>query len=202
MCAPQPDQLGAELLRRRPVQLLAVVLDRHLRDDRQVADAAHRRDGGADLVEVAERLEDEQVHAAVEQRPRLLAEVLLGLVHAGLAPRLDPDAQGTDGAGHVCLLARRVTGHARPRHVDGVRLVGEAEGPELDAVGAERVGLDDVGAGPDVLQVDLGDQVGLGKVQRLEAAVDEHALASTAWSPSRRRTPPPCGDLVNEWRQH
>ena len=52
----------------------------------------------------------------------------------------------------------------------------EAERPELDAVRAEGVGFDDVGAGADVFLMDLGDQIGLGDVQRVEALVDEDAL--------------------------
>ncbi len=42
-------------------------------------------------------------------------------------------------------------------------------------LGAEGVGLEDLGAGFDVLLVDLADQVGLRQVQLIEAAVDEHA---------------------------
>ena len=42
------------------------------------------------------------------QRLRLLAEVLARLVDAGLAPRLDADAERTDRAGDVGLLAGRV----------------------------------------------------------------------------------------------
>ena len=60
--------------------------------------------------------------------------------------------------------------------VDRVQLVGEAERSELDAVRAERVGLDDVGAGADVFLVHLGDEVRLREVQRVEALVDEDAL--------------------------
>ena len=65
---------------------------------------------------------------------------------------------------------------ARPLFVDGVQPVGDAERPELDAVGAERVGFDDVGAGAHVFLVHLGDQIGLRHVQRVEALVDEDAL--------------------------
>src|SRR4029077_7079848 len=60
--------------------------------------------------------------------------------------------------------------------VDRAQLVGEAEGSQLDPVGAEGVGLDDVGTGADVLLVDFGDQVRLRDVERVEALVDEDAL--------------------------
>ena len=96
-----------EPLGRRAVQRVAVLLGRHLRDDRQVGHAAHGVDRRADLVQVAERLEDEQVDAAFDERLRLLAEVLARLVDAGLAPRLDADAERPDRAGDVRLVARR-----------------------------------------------------------------------------------------------
>src|SRR3954466_2618545 len=54
--AIQPNDLRAEVLerrherfRRRPVEAVAIFFSRHLRDDRQVADAAHRTDRRADL---------------------------------------------------------------------------------------------------------------------------------------------------------
>ena len=52
----------------------AVVGERHLRDDRHVGDRADRRDGERDLVQVRERLDDERVDAALEERLGLLAE--------------------------------------------------------------------------------------------------------------------------------
>ena len=84
-------------------------------------DAAHGVDRRADLVQIAERLEDEQIDAAVDQRLRLLAEILARLVDAGLAPRLDADPERPDRAGDVGLLARGVARDLRPLLVDGVR---------------------------------------------------------------------------------
>ena len=99
------------------------------------------------------------------------------LVDAGLAPRLDADAERADRAGDVGA-DRRAAWRAifAPCALIVVQLVGEAERAELDAVGAERVGLDDVGAGADVLLVHLGDEIRLREVQRVEALVDEDAL--------------------------
>ena len=165
-----------ELLGRRAVEAVAVFLDRHLRHDRQVADAADRGDGGAHLVQVAERFEHEEIDAAGEQRLGLFAEVGLGLVASGLAPRLDADAQRADRAGDVRLPAGRRLGQLRPFEVDVAQPVGQAEAAQLDAVGAERVRLDDIRAGADVVLVHLGDLARLGQVQRVEAAVDEDAL--------------------------
>ena len=111
------------------------------------------------------------------ERLRLLAEILARLVDAGLAPRLDADAERPDRAGHVApARARRAARSSRPAALIGVQPIGQAERAELDAVGAERVGLDDVGAGADVFLVHLGDQIRLREVQRVEALVDEDAL--------------------------
>ena len=60
--------------------------------------------------------------------------------------------------------------------VDALQPIGEAEGAQFDAVRAERVRLDDVGAGADVFLMDLGDEIRLREVQRVEALVDEDAL--------------------------
>ena len=135
------------------------------------------RIGGADLAQVAERLEHEQVDAALDERRGLFAEDRLGLVEAGLAPRLDADAERPDRAGDVGLVARRVRARgARPATLIVVQPSVEAERGQLDAVGAERVGLDDVGAGAHVGLVHVGDEVGLREVQLVEAAIEEDAL--------------------------
>ena len=63
-----PLELGREPLGRRAVERVAVFLGGHLRDDRQVRDAADGVDRRADLVEVAERLQNEQIDAALGER--------------------------------------------------------------------------------------------------------------------------------------
>ncbi len=108
-----PLELGREPLGRRAVERVAVLLGRHLRDDRQIGQRPHGVDRRADLVQIAERLEDEEIDAALEQRPRLLAEVLARLVDAGLAPRLDADAERADRSGDVGALAGRAARDAR-----------------------------------------------------------------------------------------
>ena len=71
--------------------------------------------------------------------------------------------------------------HGAPRQlragqIDRPDLIAEAEAAQLHAVRAEGVGLDDVGAGLQVLAVHVDDQIGLRLVERLEAAIDEDAL--------------------------
>src|SRR5690606_22481836 len=136
-----------------------------------VADGTDGRDGGADLVDVAEGLEDEQVDAGFGQRGRLLAEDALRLVDARAAPRLDADAERPDGAGDERPVARGLAGDAHAGGVDRLELAGEPERFELHAVGAEGVALEDVSARPDVLPVHLFDEVGLAQVECVEGAV-------------------------------
>jgi hypothetical protein len=102
-------QRGHELLGRRAVEAVPVLLDRHLRNHRQRADAADRRNRRAELVHVAKRLEDEQVHAPVGQRFRLFAEIHLRFVRAGLPPWLDADAERPHRAGNVGLAGGGAT---------------------------------------------------------------------------------------------
>jgi hypothetical protein len=45
------------------------------------------------------------------------------------------------------VLTCRVPGQLRSLQVDGVDLLGQPKSAELDAIGAERVRLDEVGAG-------------------------------------------------------
>ena len=173
---PAPRQLRGESLWRRPVERAAVFLRAHLRDDRQVRDAADSLDGGADFVQIAEGLEHDELHPTVDQRLRLFAEKRARFVDARLAPGLNPDAERTDGAGHVGAVAGSLARDARALLVDLLQPLGYAERGELDPVGAEGVRLDDVGAGPDVLLMHAGNEVRLRDVQRVEALVDEYTL--------------------------
>ena len=129
--APRRSQLGREQLRRRAVQRVAVLLGRHLRDDRQIGHAADRVDRRSDLVEVAERLEDEQVDSAFGERPCLLPEVFACFVDAGLAPRLDPDAERTDRSSDVRPIARGGARQARPLAIDLGSLSDKPNAPSL-----------------------------------------------------------------------
>ncbi len=167
----------AELLRRRAVEAVAVFLGRDQGHDRQLADGAHGVHGGGGLVPVAEGLEHQQVHAALDQRGGLLAKDFPRLVDAGLAPRLDAHPERPDRPGHVTALAGGLTGQLGAGQVYCVDLVAQTEGAQLEPRGAEGVGFDDVGAGREVFTMDVGDQGRLREIERLEAAVDEDALA-------------------------
>ena len=86
-------------------------------------------------------------------------------------------------------VAGRFARQAHAGAVDVAQLLGDAEGGQARAVGAEGIGLQNLRAGLDVLLVDLADQVGRREVQLVEAAVDEDAARVRAWCPWRRRPP-------------
>jgi hypothetical protein len=96
-----------------------------------------------------------------------------GLVHRHLAERLQPDIQGPDGADDGGPVAGGLPGEPCRGRVDPFGVVGEAMRRQLDRVGAEGVGLQDLRAGPDVLPVDLLHQVGPAEIQLVVAHVEK-----------------------------
>ena len=145
-------------------------------DDDRPAPAAlleqglQREDGGLGVERVEDGLDDEQVGAAVDQAPGLLGVGLDQLVErdVALARVVDVGGDGRravrgaqcpgDVAGAIWRLrAHRVAlGAGQPGGRD-VELVGQllhAVVGQRDALGVERVGLDDVGPGLQVATVD------------------------------------------------
>ena len=155
---------AAAVRRRRAVRQGDLLAEGQERHDRPVGRGQARLlDRDREMVERRECLEHEQVHAALEQAVDGLAErgpdrcvAEVGEVVGGSAQR--PDGPGDEDvpAGHVPGLAGDLG--AAPRQPAG--LVGETVGGEADPVGAERRGLDQVGAGREVLAVDGADQLG------------------------------------------
>ena len=171
-----PLEFRSEAFGRGAVQRVTVLLGGHLRDDRQVRYASHRVDSGTHLVQVTKRFEDEELDAAFGERRRLLAEIFARFVDAGFAPRFDADAERPYRARDVRAIVRRVTRDSRALCVDRVESVGQAERSKFDAVRAECIRLDDIGARTNVFLMDFRDEIRLRHVQRIEALVDEHAL--------------------------
>ncbi len=96
-------------------------------------------------------------------------------VHPRPAPRLDAHAERADRSGDPAVVSRHRAGDLRAAKVDGMDLVGQPEIGELEAIRAERIRLDHVGAGADVFAVHVGDEIGPGDVQLVEAAIEEDA---------------------------
>ena len=129
-----------------------------------------REDRGLRVEGVEDRLDEEQVGAAVEQAAAGLLvrrhQLVVGHVAGGRVVDVGRDRGGAggrpEGAGDVARLVGRPLGH-RVAHAAGepggleVELVGQllhAVVGQGDRVGVERVGLEDVGAGLEVLAVD------------------------------------------------
>ena len=138
------------------------------------ADRGHRE---PELAEIREGLGDEAVHPAFEQGLGLLAE---GGDRLGLADRSERQevlAERPDGAEHQHVAPHGLANVAREPHPRPVDLAHPALEPvdgELEAVGAERVGLQEVGAGGDVLLVNPLDGLRVVEVQHVEAGVEGH----------------------------
>src|SRR5437016_2635396 len=92
------------------------------------------------------------------------------------AERLEPHAERPDGAHDAGPAGARGARQLGRRPVDLLCLVGEPEAAELEGIGAERVGLEDLGAGADVCFVHFLDELGLFHAQLVVADVQEEAL--------------------------
>ena len=123
--APSDDAMFATSSGGSPPMRAAVALERHLRDDRQVAALLHGEDRLAQLGDVRERLEDDQVDAAFEQRLRLLADRRAHLLRPDVADRREHAAGRADGAGDehgVAVDLAGVAGQPRGLEVDVAHL--------------------------------------------------------------------------------
>jgi hypothetical protein len=178
------------------------------RDAGLVEDVAHGRDRSFGVERVEDRLDQQHVHTALDQGPRLLDVGRVQLVEAEAAEGrvLDVGRQrqrlvgGSDGAGHEARLVGRLRGPL-PRRLDGepgrapVQLdhhVFEGVVGLGDPVAAEGVGLDDVGSRGEIGVVDLTDHVGTGQHQHLVVALEvagvvREALAAEVGLPEARR---------------
>ena len=135
------------------------------------------------LLELEERLDEEQVDATGLERGRLLREDLVALVLRELpvvAERADRAADVDVAAGDLARLAREL----RPGAVDLPDLVLEPVRGQLPAVGAEGVRLDQVGPRVDEADVKRDHGLGRGQVRFLgEAQARDRAGDQRAHAP-------------------
>ena len=145
---PEPQ---CRLPRRHARERLPVLVEGQQGDDRQRRDRADGVDRRLELVEVVERLDEEQVDAARREQFRLL-----GKERAPLLLRVAHVAERPDRPGDEHLLPGHLTGLAGdldPLGVDALDVVLEEARRELEAVGAERVRLDQLGTRADEAEV-------------------------------------------------
>ncbi len=145
-------QLLGRLARRYAAQGQRILVEGEERDDRQRGHGAYGVDGDCKLVEVEERLDDEEVDSAALEEPRLLREhrALVVAVLARVAERPDRARDEHVAAGHLPRIARDLRG----RLVDRTDVVLEVALAELSPVRPERVRLDQLGAGADEPEVE------------------------------------------------
>ncbi len=167
-----------KLLRRCPAQPAAVV-HRHAghHHDLRAGRLPRGKHRFAKLIEVLECLQNQQVDACGQEQLDLLAEAGARLGERNGAQRLDMRAERTDGSSHVSGLTRRLARQPHAAFVDRAQFFGNAERAQPHPVRAEGVGLQDLGARAHVFAVDVAHQVGLGHVELVKTAVDEHAPA-------------------------
>ena len=177
------EPLG-RLARRHAGERLGALVEGHQRDDRQARDAAHRLDRVDELVEVVERLDHEEVGAAAledrsparansSRRTREVADSPSGPIE----PAMKTSRPEISRASRASLTAGRV---------DPLEVVLEEVAGELAPVRAERVRLDQLGAGVDEADVERDDGLRArgGSPPRASAAAGTAAVISEPMPPS------------------
>ena len=152
------------LAKRRP----PVGEEGHLRDDRDSAGESPRRPhrlGG--LEQAPESLEQQKVHARLQQHADLLFEDLADLNERQAPVGLDQGPERTDRSRDERELAgHRFPGDADSFPVDLLQGIAPFVGRQLDAVGVPGVGRQDAGSRVAVVVVHLPDRLGVRQVQR------------------------------------
>ncbi len=181
--AVQADHVDIELveprgkaLRRSAKRGLAVHLDRHLRDDRQIGQLANSADRLFNDGKLGKGFEHEKIDAAFEQCLGLFLEHIFRFVERGRAERFDPQAERADSSGNESLFAGRLACDPDSGEVHLADLCLKAIRLQFVPRRAEGVRLDDLGTGLDVFFVHLADEVGRGQIKLVVAPVDINAL--------------------------
>ena len=171
-------ELASECFGGRAVGHVAIVVDGDLRDEGNVVAGgiAGGENGFAKFVEYREGLEDHQIDAGLDQSRHVLPKNRAGLFERSGAQRLDANSQRAYRSRDKCSVAGCLPGQPYAGLVDGAQFFGEAKGSQPCAVGPERVGFDDLGAGLDVFLMHFLDQRRRGEIEFIETAIDEDAL--------------------------
>ena len=172
----------------------------HQRQRRGFRDAADGVEGRLGVQGVETGLQQQDVHAALQQPPDLPGVGLRHLVEGDRPPggvgkvlrQGERFAGGAERSGHPDAARRGLGGfaresRARPREI--LRLRGAAVLGLGQAVGAEGVGRDDVRARIDVGAVDVQDRVRMGQVEGFAVAAETVALEHRAHRPVQDQDP-------------
>ena len=99
--------------------------------------------------QVAERFKHQQIDAAFDECGDLLAKRSARLFKRSFAQRLDADTQRANRPGHPDVETLGCfAGHVRAGHVDVAHAIGQAMARETEAIGAEGIGFNNLGARP------------------------------------------------------
>ena len=177
--AIHPDRVGAGLNQRpdcpagsRPVGSDQLLAEGHLRDDRQIGRPPRLVERENQVLERPERLEHEQVDAALEQSVDLLAEGRPNRAFLVLRQLAPGRSERPDRTGHEGIAARdvaRLPGDLRRPPIERVGAIRKSVCIEPVAIRAERGRLDELCAGIQVFTVDRSDEVRPRRGQLIQA---------------------------------
>src|SRR4029450_14163670 len=100
-----------------------------------------------DFLQIGERLQHEEVPAAIQESLGLLAKCRFCFLDGRRSPGLDFDAERADGTGYPCPVTHCLPGQSRSFPIDLRDLFLEAKPLELVTIGAERIRFDGLGSG-------------------------------------------------------
>ncbi len=143
----QALQRNERRFRRRSAQRVPVAFKGHGSDGEDVAQLFYRQQGRTRLLNVDHGFDHDQIAAPVDQAARLFVERVHGLLKGQRAERFDEQAGGPDVAGDQRFPAAGLPGLERQFPVDRSGVFFHAELLELEAVCAERAGVNHPGAG-------------------------------------------------------
>lgn len=157
-----------------------VLPEGHLSDQREArGHRASREDGLTDLGQAAEGLQQDEIDPRLGERGDLLGERRPGLVDADAAEGHEVAAQrphraGDEGRG--AHSAARLAGQGHPGPVDLCHPVAQAVLGQLEAIGAEGVGLEQLRSGLQMTTMNSRRQLRRAEVDGVEAIVERDAL--------------------------
>src|SRR5580700_5006771 len=130
-----------------------------------------------EFLEVSEGFEHQQIDATLRQRRDLITKCLTGLFEGGFSQRFDSGSERANRSRDPYIEALGgFAGKPRSGAVNILHFVGDTVPSQAEGVRTESVGFDDFGPSLQVAVMNAANEVGLGKIQLVVAAVDEHAI--------------------------